>query len=305
MFKAKMPHDQQVEAIENNSLEVNELLKTQEHTYFDKNNQINSDLYSTLVRERKIRLFSILVYLTFFIGSIVAGVINFVLNTKKVVIDNDKSASLGIGWYVLIGAALLISLVFLIKNILKYKNLNATERKIRQNIEHKDTPTYSVFYEIYQGIVFKKLRLNWLFLFFITYFGLFTLLIFLLKDQHIVIGKEGTSGAFNFFLDIKFHNVFDKWFGNVEVLAYSLLGVIGGVSLLFTIFKIYDLKRLNALKNHLSGEVAANFFATIEASKKQENRAWLKTYIIIFVLVVLLPLALILFLIYKKVIRRK
>ncbi|MCU9931201.1 hypothetical protein NW733_00130 [Mycoplasmopsis felis] len=69
---------------------------------------------------------------------------------------------------------------------------------------------------------------------------------------------------------------------------------------------LFDKKRLQDLYHHLyENENTIKFIETVQLLKKNENRMWLKIYIVIFILVVLLPTVLIIYLVYKGLIRRR
>ncbi|MCU9934009.1 hypothetical protein NWE61_02240 [Mycoplasmopsis felis] len=97
----------------------------------------------------------------------------------------------------------------------------------------------------------------------------------------------------------------DEAFGNTKnfVIINSVVLLVSFASVIA--FVLFDKKRLQDLYHHLGeNENTIKFIETVQLLKKNENRMWLKIYIVIFILV-LLPTVLIIYLVYKGLIRRR
>ncbi|VEU70056.1 MSC_0882 family membrane protein [Mycoplasmopsis glycophila] len=265
--------------------------------YEESRDGLNPALLSILRKERFIRV----------LGSLFFGIIAL-LATIALIIVGVKYKANAIGWYILLGAILLISVPLLVKNLITYTAINKTEKQFRYNQRTGDAASHAMFAEMLKSLVMKSLRITWIYLFFVTYFGLLlliTLALWKINGGVWSIGHapEENAGVSSFYLNVNWDDVLNKMYGNVKSFLSIGLITILGTTIVYLFVILYDKKRKMDLQSQLGSDFAT-ILADINASKRSENKAWLRAYIIIFVLVVLMPLAVFAYLLYKKFIRR-
>ncbi|WBP84036.1 MSC_0882 family membrane protein [Mycoplasmopsis edwardii] len=300
MFRPKRPN----EGLELKTAQVNLQNNNERKLYTDPQKQLNPQTYTIIRKERNVRVISAIFWGLIVLGSIIGMLTNFLWY-----FINEKSNGI-VTYYILLAFPLLISFMFMTKSLIKVSGWSKVRNNFRTNYLQADASSSSMFVDIYQALVLKGLRLTWGLVFFLTYFGLFNIIILALKDQIWEIGSNfdgnTTSNGFNVHFLIDFSKWFKTAFGNVNLLLIIDLCVILGVIALYVLVILYDKKRIQDIQaNFGTGENAIAVKKLVEERRRAENKAWIKTYIIIFVIVVLIPLVLILFLIYKKFIRRK
>lgn len=268
----------------------------------DPKKQLNPATYTVIKKEKRMRIFSSIFWGSIFFFSIIGILFN--------VFFHLESENKGIGFYILLSIPTIISFGFMTKSLIRVSGWKKAEASYRVSYSAGDSVSSSMFAEIYQSLVLKKLRMTWALIFFLTYFGLFNIIILALKDQVIEVGTnfnnaEVTNG-FNIHFLIDFKKRFEITFGNVNVLLIVNAIVILSFVAIYILILLYDKKRIqDILMNLGSTENQTAVKNAVELKRKSENKAWIRTYIVIFVLVVLIPFVLILFLIYKKFIRKK
>ncbi|QKT05691.1 MSC_0882 family membrane protein [Mycoplasma sp. OR1901] len=305
MFKPKQNNTNSVN-METGQIPVN--LQTSQinnsSMFVDPQKQLNPATYSIIKKEKRIRYLSFFLWGTLFLLSLIAIGVNYYLNTS---VDKNN----GIGWYVLIGFILLLSFSVSVKSLIKISGWKNVERNYRSNYSNGDAASSTMFADLYKTLTLKSLRLTWLFVFFATYFILFNLAIVILyfgiKD--ITIGRpfneSETNGSLNFHMYVDLVKNLDKTFGNTKTLLGINGGVFAGIFALYLFITLYDKKRIQDVKAQFgTAESAIAVMKLVEERRATENKAWIKTYIIVFVLVVLLPLVLIIYLAYRGIIRK-
>ncbi|WLP85577.1 MSC_0882 family membrane protein [Mycoplasma seminis] len=265
----------------------------------DKEGIIPSNLYTVISREKSLAIMQFLFWFVIFLASVTGIILNYFFNT----VHNPKQ---GIGWYVLCGVVFLISLSLFAKALTRHKSWKRTQKNCKENCLSGNFAAITIIPDTFRSISFKKLRLSWCFAFFLTYFGIFNfILIGLLFTWngvwHIQTGQPGDTLYIN--INIVWEQVLNNAFGNVYTLLWIDLAVAIAVSVLFVIMQMYDRKRIAEL-SELLGSDAATYKTSVHAELRNENKAWIKAYIIIFIIVVLLPLALFFYLVWKGVIKR-
>ncbi|MFV8419135.1 MSC_0882 family membrane protein [Mycoplasma sp. HF3V] len=258
---------------------------------------IATPVYNVIKREKRLTILQFLFWFTIFLVSIAGILVNYFLNTR--VNKNQR-----IAWYILVGIAFLISLSLFAKALTKNKAWRRTEQMCRDNYRNGNLAAVTVISDTYRAIRFKLLRLSWLFAFFMTYFAIFNgviLLLLNLWEGHWVVNINNANLNFN--LDLNWEKILNEAFGNVYVLLYVDLAVAVGFTVLFVLMVMYDRKRYIEASTFLGTDATAIKNA-VNAELKNENKAWIKAYIIVFIIVVLLPLALFCYLVWRGIFKR-
>ncbi|QDF65131.1 MSC_0882 family membrane protein [Mycoplasma nasistruthionis] len=268
----------------------------------DPKGELPKALYNTFKRERRISLIAMLFWLSVLLISI-AGIIATYL-VCRFSLQNDQNK--GIIYYLFSSVLLLISLIYTVKSSIKRTSWKRGEQKTRDDYAKGNISSISVFQDTYRSLSFKMLRLNWILAFFLTYFGLFTIIITILYNQSTPwqIGhKPVDNSSFSFFIELKWPEVLNNGFGNTKLLLILSTVFIGIVCVLFTLVRVFDLKRIAEIKENLGAD-SATIINAVATEKKSENKAWIKSYTIVFIIVVLIPLILFIYLVWRGIIRR-
>ncbi|MBN4083608.1 hypothetical protein JXZ92_02080 [Mycoplasma sp. CSL10137] len=305
MFKPKQNNTNSVN-IETGQIPVN--LQTSQinnsSLFVDPQKQLNPSTYSIIKKEKRIRYLSFTLWGVLFLLSLAAIGVNYFLNTAK---DPHR----GIGWYVLIAFVLLISFSVSVRSLIKISGWKNVEKNYRSNYSNGDAASSTMFADLYKALTLKSLRLTWIFVFFTTYFLIFNLAIITLYFgiEEVTIGQpfneSETNGSLNLHIYLNLVKNLDSTFGNTTTLLAIDGGVFVGIFALYLFITLYDKKRIQDVKAQFgTAESAIAVMKLVEERKASENKAWFRTYIIIFILVVLLPLVLIIYLSYRGIIRR-
>ncbi|TPR53528.1 MSC_0882 family membrane protein [Metamycoplasma neophronis] len=277
---------------------VNGIDQNQSKPSFDYESTITPQKKKTLLsifrKEVVSKTFAMLFWLIFVIASIAGAIATYFLITAK-----EDSKSNGAGYYTLCGIIFLFSLILFIVYAVKLTALKMASRSLRTNIDTVDANIGFHLFELYRSLVLKKLRIIWIYAFFLTYYGIFNLIVFGLSKAGIwSYSKQGVD------FQINFPELLKKAFGNVNILLIIGASIICGITLLFIIIQIHLMRRINEVKYNLGGNVL-QLTEIVKNDRKNENKNWLISYWIIFAIVFLVPLLLIGYLIWKGVIRKK
>ncbi|WP_036453027.1 MSC_0882 family membrane protein [Mycoplasma buteonis] len=284
---------------------VNE--KQPARVYNDPKKQINPSAFTTIKKEKTIKLISALMWMTFFVAALVALGIVLSVTLKKSNPTEELKKINSVGYFILIGLAMVVTLPMTVLNFIKLSAWRRTEQNYRHNYTTGDASAGTMFADVYKSVTLKGLRITWIFLFFLTYFGIFLIIVTALyyKGDTILGTKPSDGNASNFYIEIKWQEVLNNAFaGKTEQFLIISLIFILIISAVYAFVMLYDKKRTYDLKGYLGNDAAAVINAVAEA-KRSENKAWLRMYIIVFILVVLLPLAVFIYLVYNRIIRRK
>ncbi|UUM19773.1 MULTISPECIES: MSC_0882 family membrane protein [unclassified Mycoplasma] len=297
MFRPKTSNDT-VELQPTNQLEKS--IQEQEkviNKYQDPNKQLSPATYRIIHKEKTILKFGIAFWVLILLATITAGLCNYFLNTAK----NPNSGILN---WIIIVIVFLTTFYLLVKNLIRLSAFKNVERRYRESFSNGDIAASTLFADLYKSISLKLISYTWLYVFFMTFFALFVLIIYLLYNVGEWELKTSENSAIKFELHLNFQEIFKGWFGNTIAFLWVSLFVIISVTLLYIFILLYNKKRIADVKILIVYE-AAQFITAVDQSKKSLNKAWRNTYIIIFILVYVLPFALMLFLIYRGVLRRK
>ncbi|WP_416374091.1 MSC_0882 family membrane protein [Mycoplasmopsis cynos] len=114
--------------------------------------------------------------------------------------------------------------------------------------------------------------------FFLTYFGLFNLLVLILKDQVWEVGnnfdKNSATNGINFHFIIDFAKINISLFGNVNLLLIIDGCIIVGAIALYVLIILYDKKRIQDIQGNFgSSEAAISVKNLVEKRRQKENKA--------------------------------
>lgn len=290
--------------------QVNQTLKTEltNNQNNDQNHRLenkkdfNPTTFNIIKNEIRMKYVSIGFWIIIFIMSLVGIAYNALIH-----LNTD---SIGVGFYFLFAVPTFISLFYLVKNIVKVLQWKKIKRKYQNNFTQEDVSSSPIFAELYRYLVLKRLRFTWFIIFFFTYFGLFNLLVLLLKDQVIEVGNVISSSqdrsGFNIHFIIDFSKIFNEWFKNTNLLLIINLLIMSSTLTFYLFTLFFDKKRANdIIDNFGSNQTAVQLQNVVEERRVQENKTWIKTYFIIFALIILFPFVLFIYLIYRGIIRRK
>ncbi|TDV24310.1 hypothetical protein BCF59_0269 [Mycoplasmopsis mustelae] len=279
--------------------------KREEEKYRDDRGLLNPANNKIIIKEKFIRRVGAIFWGIILLIAIIAILLIYFLSTVK-----DKSS--GIALYIIFSILILFALFFGIRSLINFSAWKRTEANFRRDYKEGETASNMMFVETYKNLSLKGLRLKWIYIFFSTYFILFNLYVFIFwKIDVVEIGakpqiQNGQIVSNSFYIIIHFARQLDKAFGSVKVLLIIDLVIEFIISVLFVAVLLYDHKRIQDISAFFgSNEASVKIAESVSERKRKENRAWLITYIIIFILIVLIPFAWILFLIYRRFIRRK
>lgn len=291
-----------IRIIENNNIN-NQVLST---SYLKKDPEgvLNSRTYRIITKEKKFKFFSMFFWSLILILSIL--VITFLALSQRNIIQQTLVTSF-IGYYVLFGITLILSLFYTTKAIIEYVGWKTAVARMRESYANGDSAAKVLFHTTFRNISIRSVRILWAVIFIEVFYGLFTLITFLLYNYFIVKNNNAV-------LEINFLNItvnwniklmLSRWYNNnVEIFLVLSLIFLCAVIVIYFIFFTFDKKRLMEISSLLGDDYSQITSSVLEA-KSKEHKLWLKVFIVSFFLIYLLPFLIILILIWRKVIRRK
>ncbi|WP_029513408.1 MSC_0882 family membrane protein [Mycoplasmopsis primatum] len=271
--------------------------KTASKVYQDPKHQFSPRIYKVIRSEKLLKITIMVISFSITLLSILA----FILAWYKVAPFNSDQDSPLIGYLVLFGITGFLSLAVGIKNAIENVQWTHTIQRYRDAISAGDYTSSTTFHIVYRKIILKDINLLWILIFILTYLGLFTLIVF---GLHKSGPWEAGSKEGSVYLNLDWPKWLDASFKNTPL--FCLINVIIMASLIagYIIIKLFDKKRLIDIGDFL-GERSVEIQEQIEQAKKDRNKMWLRIYLVVVVLTILLPLALLLVAIWKGLIRRK
>ncbi|MEA4333938.1 MULTISPECIES: MSC_0882 family membrane protein [unclassified Mycoplasma] len=273
---------------------------TNEVTNVNPKSIVPENILKLFKREKKLALLSFSIWFSIFCLCIVATIINYFVNT----FNSKPPHTQGIAWYIGISIIFLISLSLWIKALTRRKSWVKTEEITKNSYINGTQMNGVLIAEAYRAITLKMLRLSWIYAFFLTYIGLFIAVVCLLyftSPWEVNMGQEGSWIYIN--SKVEWTDILDNAFGSTKNMLIILGTTIAATAIVFTILRIYDRKRQAEIKLAILNN-PEEVVAKTNTDRRLENKAWIKAYIIVFILVVLLPLTVFLYLIWKGVIKR-
>ena len=251
---------------------INTLSKVKAH---DPDNIIPNGIYKVIKWENFRQFFTIALSLIIFLISIV-------------MISLYATNVIQIGWagYLIPIATGIISLYKLITTIFENKYMRKAVERYRENlgIEINSTPAFVA--KLYKSLHVKQISHNWLTFMFVLYGGIFTLLLWWLKDVSWWI----------FHFDVWIKNMYSK----PEIMVWIATGILVAIAFMHIVFAIQRKKRILEIDAYFGLTlIPEGELATI---KQIRNKFWRRIFIISIIIVLVIPLITMLIM---KLIRRK
>ncbi|WP_406615061.1 MSC_0882 family membrane protein [Mycoplasmopsis hyopharyngis] len=268
--------------------------------YRDPKNQLSPRVYKVIRAEKTLKLTLAIIWLFLMLVSIISFTVVYT-NILPMLFTREN-----VGYLVLFGLVAIVSFFACIKNLIENSTWNHTIQRYRDAVQVGDYTSSNTFHLAYRRIVLKGVNLTWMLVFVLTYYGLFTLIVyglFVSGTWTFGIDKE-TKIVSVIAINLDWKSWLTKAFGNVNWFTIINVLIMGSLIAAFVTMKLIDKKRLADLDDFL-GEKSVELHNQIETSKKDRNKMWMKIYLVVVILTILLPLALILIAIWKGILRRK
>ncbi|OAB48890.1 hypothetical protein MGALLINA_03720 [Mycoplasmopsis gallinarum] len=208
-----------------------------------------------------------------------------------------------VGWLISFGLIALIALFLGTKNLIDSIRWKNTIANLRDSITLGDYSWLNNFQIAYKKLVLKNTNLNWILIFILTYVGIFTAITLgLYNGGDWVIGKPDAQSVI--YLNLTWTKWMDNVFGNTRIFCYISFSALGLLIILYASIKLFDKKRIEDLENIL-GEKFIEISDKVQELKKERNKIWFRSYIVIVSLTILIPVALILYAFWRGLIKRK
>ncbi|APJ38679.1 MSC_0882 family membrane protein [Mycoplasmopsis pullorum] len=194
---------------------------------------------------------------------------------------------------------LLISLFSLVHFSLKYRFIKRLLISLREDGKQQFyNGTSALFYKEYKKLNLLQLHLNWILAYVVTFYGLFTLIVYLLR--HTVIDAGSVDG--NYHIQLNISQMLFQSFGNLN--TFSLINLL--IIIIFSAF-IVMWKLIINYKNKLIVATFQEDFYQIEKlvdeRKNILNRRYFIGYVILSI-IALIPLAILLWKFIRKMIKK-
>ncbi|WP_025755213.1 MSC_0882 family membrane protein [Mycoplasmopsis cricetuli] len=290
MFKPKVSNNTieiQQSSIVQNSIDLNQ--KTN-NKFIDPQNIISPESYKILKKEKQIRKIGIIFWCIVLLLTIVGSIVNWFLNFNAY------------GWWVFIGMFFLVSVFLLVKNWIKLIAWKKIEIRYRESFALGDLAASTTFAELCKSLIHKSVSFLWIYIFIFTYYGLFNLIVFGLYKWNTIEIKTPETSSLKLNFEFNIREALENTFGNVKILLIVGISILFVITILFIVIRLYDKKRIEDAKLFIINDSGV-VFSTIEESKRKLNKAWRNFYFIIFTLTILLPLALIIYLVSRKILK--
>ncbi len=287
-----------LEIVQNN--QISSFSSFDSKVYRDPKNQLSPRVYKVIRAEKVLKLTLAFIWLSIMLLSIVAFTIIYTNLFPKILSRQN------VGYLVMFGITGLISFFACIKNLIENSTWNHTIQRYRDAVQAGDYVSSNAFHLAYRRIVLKGVNLTWILVFVLTYYGLFSLIVYgLYVSGAWTFGLDENGKVISFVaINLNWKEWLERAFGNVNLFTIINFTIMGSLIAAFITMKLIDKKRLADLDDFL-GEKSVELHNQIEASKKDRNKMWFRIYIVVVILTILLPLALILIAFWKGILRRK
>ncbi|VEU78338.1 MSC_0882 family membrane protein [Mycoplasmopsis columbinasalis] len=270
--------------------------QTQNVPSINMTNESLDRLQKTIKFEKTLTTIGLIIGLLIFL----AGSIFFALAYTQTTSLFPKKEGHYNGYLILTGFVLFVGFAILLQNIFERKRWNSILRSAKRAKETSDVLNYSVaFNSMLKRLALKEVNIMWIVIFLVTYLGVFA---------GIVWGLYSSGQWFYESEVLKINFDWPKWLDNAftstRLLCWIIFGIICGLIGLFIIMKIFDKKRSQGFEMFLGADATA-ILANVSAEKRHRNKIWLWTYIIAVILTILLPLAILFFIGWRSIKRKK
>lgn len=269
--------------------------------YRDPKNQLSPRVYKVIRAEKTLKLTLAIIWLFLMLMSIISFTVVYTNLLPKFFTREN------VGYLVLFGLVAIVSFFACIKNLIENSTWNHTIQRYRDAVQVGDYTSSNTFHLAYRRIVLKGVNLTWMLVFVLTYYGLFTLIVyglFVSGTWTFGIDKDTKIMSSVIAINLDWRTWLTKAFGNVNWFTIINVLIMGSLIAAFVTMKLIDKKRLADLDDFL-GEKSVELHNQIDTSKKDRNKMWMRIYLVVVILTILLPLALILIALWKGILRRK
>lgn len=298
MFKPKTS-DTTVEIQTTNSLK--DIVQPSENLsskHSDPKRVLSDETYTIIKKEKNVRNASVIFWSFILLFIVIGLVLNGIINTWK------QGPEYGIGYWILLSFLFLISFYFFGKNLIKVLGWKKVEKRYRESFQLGDIAASTTFADLYKSLIKKNVSQNWIFTFIITYGGIFLAIIFGLAMLEEIVIETPEGSLFDLKLHYKVLESMNRAFGSTTILLVSGAIILLLITILFIFIKLYDKKRIQDAILFIQVD-NAKIAGDAEKSARNLNKIWRNTFIVTFILTILLPFALIVFLIWKGIIKVK
>ncbi|EFF41333.1 MSC_0882 family membrane protein [Mycoplasmopsis alligatoris] len=203
-----------------------------------------------------------------------------------------------IGYYILLALISFIAFYFMARNLIDFVSWKNTVKRLRDSYSRGDSSANVMFHTTYRKMSLKTVKVMWIFINILTFYGFFTLVVFGLK--YLKINTESDIFA----LKLNMELILQKAFGNVNV--FTIINVIALVAItgVYIFASVIDKKRISDLQDFL-GEKTHEIMEGVAVSKEKLNKALLKVYLICVGIFIVLPIFIAILAVFRIIKRKK
>ena len=230
----------------------------------DPQNIISSGMYSIIFHHRR-NIFTAIIFIFLILASFLSLILYFALNLKP-------------GWF-----AYIVPIFFFIligyKWILllsQYNLFNKLVSRYREDVQYDLTSVPQFLDTIYVGLIKKQIIHNWITFISIFYIGIFTLIIWWLKDQ---------SWGF-----LRFHSWINSAFKNPSLITTLLLVSISILAIVYLYCSIKRKQQIYKIDSFIGNKIVSA--TEIVQMKALINKTWRRGFILSVLMILVIPLIL-------------
>ncbi|WP_416907530.1 MSC_0882 family membrane protein [Mycoplasmopsis citelli] len=196
-----------------------------------------------------------------------------------------------------------VSFVLVLAKFLDFKLINNSFRLWRESLI-KDIQITSdksaIFFKKYLSLNKFLVHLIWINIFLLTFYGLFILIIYLLKDVDTTLGSVQSN--FHWRLNIK--DGLKNSFGNVALFCLINLIILASTMFISALSYVFVKYRINLISGTFSSELT-KYETLVKQHTSQIQKYWFYFYVFCVLFLIFIPLTLLLYRIIKKIFTRK
>ncbi|UUM24544.1 MSC_0882 family membrane protein [Mycoplasma sp. 3686d] len=263
--------------------------QVQEYDWFDK-----KLFYNTLLFERKYTLSMLWFFVLTFI---VAIIISTLIYTN--IINFTSSYTLA----VFLNIYNVVSFLFILSNSLNFKLINNQYKIWNQSLlENQDISSEksAIFFKKYLTLNKLLVHVLWINIFIITFYGLFILIVYLLRNVDTTWGSP--QGNFHLRFNLK-QGLFNA-FGDVSTFSLINLIILSSIVFASAISFIFVKYRINCISACFKNKLFY-FEEHVKQSTSQLKKYWFYFYLFMLLFVIFIPLTLLVYRVIKKIFNRK
>ncbi|QSF13749.1 MSC_0882 family membrane protein [Mycoplasma sp. Mirounga ES2805-ORL] len=269
---------------------------TSAKVYRDPKNQISPRAYKVVRSEKILKLTLMLIHYIIMFLAIGMFLITYAPKITSYKILFDKVYN---GYLFLFATVAFIAFCFGTKNLIEKAQWAKTIQRYRDAISIGDYASSNTFHNAYRKIVLKDVNLTWGLIFILTYQGIITAIIYGLY----------VSGSWDLTTKVlEIHFNWPAWldgsFKNTVAFCIISGSIMIGLIIAFSVIILFDKKRLGDI-DEFFGEKSIEIHDQIEKAKKERNKMWLRIYVVLVVLTILLPIAIFLVALWRSIRKKK